>query len=284
MTSDEQVSQHSTDAGQNGAIGGLGGGAILAGGPGGLGGPGGQQTLYRCGWLLCRARHRILREHEWRRAGLGRSGDTRCAMAVRRRENALRIVDIEDDTVLSLEPLQGLWTEEQYLAMTDNSRRLLEFDDGVIEVLPMPIPEHQKILAYLYRQFFTVIEALGGVVLFAPLRIRVRPRKFREPDLVVLLDANDPRQEERYWLGVDVAVEVVSADDPERDTKIKRKDYAQAGIPEYWIVNPLNATITVLILDGNSYIEHGVFHRGDRAASKLLSGFAVSVDEVFGRK
>lgn len=205
-------------------------------------------------------------------------------MAIRRRENALRIVDIEDDTVLSLEPMQGLWTEAQYLAMTDHSRRLLEFDDGVIEVLPMPIPEHQKILAYLYRRFFAFIDALGGIVLFAPLRIRVRPRKFREPDLVVLVDANDPRQTKRYWLGVDLALEVVSADDPERDTKVKRKDYAAAGIPEYWIVNPLNDTITVLVLEGDAYIEHGVFGRGTHVSSKLLAGFGVGVDEVFNAR
>lgn len=202
-------------------------------------------------------------------------------MAVRRGENTLRIVDIEDDTVLSLASIQGLWTEEQYLAMTDHSRRLLEFDDGVIEVLPMPIPEHQKILAYLYRTFFAFIDGLGGVVLFAPLRIRIRSGKFREPDLVVLLDAHDPRQEKRYWLGVDVAVEVVNADDPERDTKVKRKDYAAAGIPEYWIVNPLNHTITVLTLEGDAYTEHGVFLRGTRVTSKLLHGFSVSVDQVF---
>jgi Uma2 family endonuclease len=205
-------------------------------------------------------------------------------MAVQRRKNSLRIVDMEDDTVLSLEPMQGLWTEAQYLAMTDHSRRLLEFDDGVIEVLPMPIPEHQKILAYLYRRFFAFIDALGGIVLFAPLRIRVRPRKFREPDLVILLDANDPRQTKRYWLGVDLALEVVSADDPERDTKVKRKDYAAAGIPEYWIVNPLNDTITVLVLEGDAYKEHGVFGRDTLVSSKLLAEFSIGVDEVFNAK
>lgn len=205
-------------------------------------------------------------------------------MAVQRRKNSLRIVDMEDDTVLSLEPMQGLWTEAQYLAMTDHSRRLLEFDDGVIEVLPMPIPEHQKILAYLYRRFFAFIDALGGIVLFAPLRIRVRPRKFLEPDLVILLDANDPRQTKRYWLGVDLALEVVSADDPERDTKVKRKDYAAAGIPECWIVNPLNDTITVLVLEGDSYKEHGVFGRGTLVSSKLLAEFSVGVDEVFNAR
>jgi Uma2 family endonuclease len=201
-------------------------------------------------------------------------------MRAHTRAPELRIVDPDDDTVLSLTPIQGLWTEEQYLAMTDHSRRMLEFDDGYIEVLPMPIPEHQKILALLYELFVAFVRPRGGITLFSPLRVQIRPRKFREPDLVVLLDANDPRQHKRYWLGVDLAVEVVSDDDPERDTKVKRADYAEAGIPEYWIVNPLNDTVTVLALDGAAYTEHGIFHRGERAASQILAGFSVSVDEV----
>lgn len=196
----------------------------------------------------------------------------------------LRIVDPDDDTVLSLAPIQGLWTEEQYLAMTDHSRRILEFDDGYIEVLPMPIPEHQKILALLYELFVAFVRPRGGITLFSPLRVQIRPRKFREPDLVVLLDANDPRQHKRYWLGVDLAVEIVSDDDPERDTKIKRADYATAGIPEYWIVNPLNDTITVLELEDGAYTEHGIFQRGERATSQLLAGFSVDVNEVFNAK
>jgi Uma2 family endonuclease len=205
-------------------------------------------------------------------------------MTVHARAPELRIVDPDDDTVLSLAPIQGLWTEEQYLAMTDHSRRMLEFDDGYIEVLPMPIPEHQKILALLYELFVAFVRPRGGITLFSPLRVQIRPRKFREPDLVVLQDASDPRQHKRYWLGVDLAVEIVSDDDPERDTKIKRADYAEAGIPEYWIVNPLDDTITVLVLEGDIYAEHGVFRRGEHAASRLLTGFSVDVDEVFSAK
>lgn len=205
-------------------------------------------------------------------------------MTAHARAPELRIVDPDDDTVLSLAPIQGLWTEEQYLTMTDHSRRMLEFDEGYIEVLPLPIPEHQKILALLYELFVAFVRPRGGITLFSPLRVQIRPRKFREPDLVVLLDANDPRRHRRYWLGVDVAVEVVSADDPERDTKIKWADYAEAGIPEYWIVNPLDATITVLTLEGEAYAEHGVFQRGDTATSRLLAGFSVMVGEVLGAR
>jgi Uma2 family endonuclease len=74
---------------------------------------------------------------------------------------------------------------------------------------------------------------------------------------------------------------VVSPDDPARDMVTKRADYAEAGIPEYWIVNPLDATITVLTLAGDAYAEHGRFSRGATATSTLLEGFTMSVDAVF---
>jgi Uma2 family endonuclease len=73
----------------------------------------------------------------------------------------------------------------------------------------------------------------------------------------------------------------VSPDRPKRDTEEKPRDYAEAGIPEYWIVNPADETIIVLKLDGDGYSEHGTFRRGESAASALLDGFAVRVDEVF---
>jgi Uma2 family endonuclease len=76
-------------------------------------------------------------------------------------------------------------------------------------------------------------------------------------------------------------MEIVSADDLERDIVVKRADYAEGGIPEYWIVNPLDETITVLRLEGEQYVEHGVFQRGEIATSALLEGFSVDVKAVF---
>jgi Uma2 family endonuclease len=182
--------------------------------------------------------------------------------------------------VLDLRPIQGLWTEEQYLAMTDHSRRLLEYEDGYIKVLPMPTRSHQVILAFLYELFVNFVRPRGGIVLFAPLRLQVRPGKYREPDLLLLRDAHDPRNQDAFWLGADLVVEIVSPDDPERDTKVKRADYAEAGISEYWIVDPEDETITVLRLENDSYTEHGIFYRGETATSALLSGFAVLVDSA----
>ncbi len=105
--------------------------------------------------------------------------------------------------------------------------------------------------------------------------------KYREPDLLALLDSRDPRKQNAFWLGADLVVEIVSPDNPSRDTVTKRVDYAEAGIPEYWIVNPLDETFTVLRLTGGQYVEHGAFRRNDTATSVLLPDFAASVAAVF---
>ncbi len=179
-------------------------------------------------------------------------------------------------------PPQGHWTEEQYLWLTDRTRRMVEFTDGRIEELPMPTIVHQAILSFLHDLFKAYLGPRGGFVLFAGLRVRVREGKFREPDVAALCDRSDARNQERYWLGADLVVEVVSADDPDRDLVVKRADYAEANIPEYWIVDPQWETVTVLTLAGGAYVEHGVFSCGESATSPLLEGLALDVTTMFG--
>jgi Uma2 family endonuclease len=196
----------------------------------------------------------------------------------------LRLIVRADGVDLTLNPLQGLWTEEQYLALTDQTNHLIEFTDGNIEVLPMPTSSHQVMLLLLYDLFRAVIQRTGGIVLVAPMRLQVRPGKHREPDILMLRDAADPRNQDAYWLGADLVVEIVSPDRPERDTLEKPRDYAEAGIPEYWIVNPLDATITVLTLADGAYTTHGVFQHGEHATSVLFQDFSVPVDQVLEAK
>lgn len=197
------------------------------------------------------------------------------------RDHEIRLVHEHEGGSFTLGSIQGLWTEEQYLRLTDHTRQMIEFTDGMLEVLPMPTDQHQVIIALLYELLTAFLRPLGGKVLFAPLRLRIRPGKYREPDILLVRDAADPRRQNRLWLGADMVVEVVSADDPERDTVDKVVDYAEAGIPEYWIVNPLDATITVLVLQGAADATHGVFARGDLATSVLLAGFSAEVRAVF---
>jgi Uma2 family endonuclease len=184
--------------------------------------------------------------------------------------------------VLERLPPQGNWSEADYLWLTEATSHLIEFTDGYIEVLPMPTEKHQRLSGLLYIAFLRYFADGEAVVVYAPLRLRLRSGKFREPDLMLLLKEGDSRRQDRYWLGADLVLEIVSADEPARDLVEKRRDYAEAGIPEYWIVNPLNGTIVVLQLVGATYVEHGVFRRGDDATSAQLPGFSIGVSDIFG--
>jgi Uma2 family endonuclease len=185
------------------------------------------------------------------------------------------------DVLEAVLPPQGEWSEEEYLVLTDHRARLVEFTDGFLEPLPMPTLEHQRILGFLYLAFSQFFHARGGEVIFAPLRLRIRPGKYREPDLLMLLSSADPRSTSRYWEGADLALEVVSNEKPERDLIDKRSDYAEGKVPEYWIVNPQTETVTILQLRGDSYAEAGCYPPGQSATSVLLPEFSVEVAAIF---
>ena len=202
-------------------------------------------------------------------------------MAIDAQQIELKLVRSADGQEVDLLPLQGLWTVAQYLKLTDQTNQLIEFTDGVIEVLPMPTDKHQAISRLLFLALLTFVQRLGGTLFYAPLRVQIRPGKFREPDLLLLLNADDPRRQDAFWFGADLVMEIVRADRPERDTAEKPLDYAEARIPEYWIVNPLDETITVLSLQDDSYATRGTFRRGETASSELIVGFTVDVAQVF---
>lgn len=182
--------------------------------------------------------------------------------------------------VAHLFPAQGTWTEADYLSLLGN--RLVELSDGVLEVLPMPTEAHQLIVLYLYRMLHAFVASRrAGTVIAAPLRVRLWTGKFREPDVAFMTRENGARRNREFWDGADLTIEVVSDDDRRRDLEVKRSEYAAAGIREYWIVDPKDAVITVLKLDGDRYTPVGAFSAGERAGSALLPGFEVDVRETF---
>lgn len=177
-------------------------------------------------------------------------------------------------------PSQGQWLENDYLWLTDHSSQLIELTDGYLEPLPMPTETHQLILAYLYTALCSLTQRTGGLALFAPLRLKIRDGKFREPDLLMVRDRQDSRRGEKFWTGADLVIEVVSPDRPERDLIDKRSDYAEAAVAEYWIVNPMDSTILVLCLEGGEYVEHGRFGVEESATSPYLE-LSLDVSAVF---
>ncbi len=180
-------------------------------------------------------------------------------------------------------PGQGSWSEEAYLAL--DTGRLIEYSEGFVEFLPMPTLAHQRIVRYLFALLTAFLQArrVGGEALFAPLPVKVGRRQYREPDIIYLSADRLAKTTGPYPEGADLVIEVVSgsASDRARDLVEKRHDYAQAGIPEYWIVDPDEGAIPVLWLEGDEYAEHGRFAGDETATSRLLPGFAMVVAGVW---
>lgn len=185
--------------------------------------------------------------------------------------------------LLELLPPPGAWTAEDYLWLTRDTNQLVELADGRLETLPMPTATHQRVLKRLLLALDAFLLARGGVVLFAPLKLRLAPGRFREPDILVLLQETDPRSGEQFWTGADLVVEILSASNRDHDRVTKRAEYAAAGIAEYWLADPDAQTLTVLTLDGGAYREHGQFGAGEAATSPLLPELMLDVAGVFGR-
>lgn len=186
--------------------------------------------------------------------------------------------------VATLFPEQGEWSEEEYLRLTDVNNRLVEFTDGRLEFLPMPTDAHQELLELLFLALRTFVDRRSlGKVHTSGLRLRIRPRKIRQPDVIFLHKDNYHARHNRVWDGADLVMEIVSDDpkDRERDYETKLLDYAEAKVAEYWIVDPEERVVSIhQLLEGN-YVLYGRFQAGDQATSVLLPEFAVDVGELF---
>ncbi len=183
-------------------------------------------------------------------------------------------------TLLDLLPAQGRWDDEAYRWLTARTVRPLALVDGRIDPLPRPTDEHQDMLQTPFPALLAYTDTHGGKVHCTPLRLRIRAGKFREPDLLLLRDVAAPRRSNRCWSGADLVAEVVSPEGAERDLTDKIFDYAEAGVPEYRIVEPAAGTITVLRLDRDRYRTHGVFGHGALATAAALPSLAVAVTTV----
>lgn len=177
-----------------------------------------------------------------------------------------------------------IWTEEEYLDHPGGC--LLEFDHGRVERLPMPDEFHQSVLSNLFMSLSAFVQPRKlGKVLFAPFPVKVSDQKYREPDLVFRsskFPKTDP-ETTKFWDRVTLAVEVMSRGSRSRTRDLieKRKDYAVAGIAEYWIVDLKKKELTVLNLKRGEYVESGVYGLGDVVRSTVLSPLAIPVESVF---
>ena len=149
--------------------------------------------------------------------------------------------------------------------------------DGVIYMASPENIEHNEIsnwLGDLLRGFLRK-KKLGGKVLSSRVAFRLDEMNSPEPDLGYV-------RPERAHLakggfvdgGPDLAVEIVSPDSVDRDYIKKRQKFAVAGIPEYWIIDPLEQKMMGLRLDKQGEYQK-VKAKKDRLLSEVIPGFWV---------
>jgi len=172
-------------------------------------------------------------------------------------------------------PRQGAWTVDDYLELEGPA---VEFDQGTIEVLDMPSQAHQLLAQFFLLALHPFVTSRGlGRVLMAPIPVQLWEGKFREPDVVFI--RTDRITDSAYCEHADLVLEVVSdgAANRRRDLEIKPREYAKAGIAEYWIMDPEQQRVLVLKLNQGQYEQVGEFRRGQIAASAALPGFQLPV-------
>jgi Uma2 family endonuclease len=187
--------------------------------------------------------------------------------------------------VALLFPYQGNWSKYDYLDLPGN--HLVEFDNGRIEVLPMPSIRHQVIVTNLLvpMSVYAEVHELGKV-LCAPMPLEVAPHKYREPDVIYTRSvAPEESDGDKYLDSAELVIEIVSegSANRKRDLIDKRVDYAKAGIAEYWIVDPERNEVSMLVLQGAEYTESAVFGMNDVIRSTALPGFEIAVSKVFAK-
>lgn len=152
----------------------------------------------------------------------------------------------------ALQPQPEIITLEQYEALPEDKR--VEVFDGVVYDMASPSQEHQIISMELSTVLNTYIKVKKGScrVFHAPFDVKLsdQPLTIVQPDLMIICD-KDKLDGKRCNGAPDFVIEIVSPDNPADDYIRKLYYYKNAGVREYWIVDPRRKTVTVNYFEGN---------------------------------
>jgi len=130
-----------------------------------------------------------------------------------------------------------------------------EWEDGKVILMSPVSRKHQQILQFIIRLLGDFVELTAcGEILFAPFQMRLaKIQRGREPDLIFIKTENLSRLKKNYLDGpADIAVEIISPESMDRDRNVKFQEYAEAGVPEYWLIDPENEIADFYLLDSST--------------------------------
>lgn len=186
-------------------------------------------------------------------------------------------------------PIQ-LLTLEEYLRYDDGTETRYELVDGVLTAMPTENPLNNTIILFLISALLKVGVPYYHLATNHQIQVNSRKVSARQPDLVVHTPASasailrDGKLLRLHQPAPDLVVEVVSSSDSDqrsrdRDYLEKRQEYAQQGIAEYWIIDPIAAVVLILTWVDETYQE-SVYTGDDLLASSKFPALSSSAIEL----
>ncbi len=177
----------------------------------------------------------------------------------------------------------------EFLDLPDTEDKCkMELDDGELYIMPRPRLVHNFLSLWLAWHILNYFQNFPEppADLFQDVIVDVFSdgRYLFAPDLIIVLREREAILSDRMVMGApDIVVEVLS-DDRNRDLVHKRQIYAEAGVLEYWPIDPRNDTVTQLELQNGAYVERAVLGVGDALTTPLLPGLSVPLGDIFNHR
>lgn len=175
----------------------------------------------------------------------------------------------EDDTVreeaVQYNPEDRKVSYEEFLKLTASSEERYELIDGQVYLLASPRVTHQTITGQLYAQFFHKLQGQSCQPFISPFDITLmvdRKKNVLQPDLGIICDMEDHRDEKDRYTGVPaLVVEVLSESSVTKDMVRKLQVYMLSGVKEYWIINPMTGMAMVYAFKDYEIVFHETYPR-----------------------
>jgi len=168
-------------------------------------------------------------------------------------------------------------TAEEFLQWLDEDT-LAEWRDGETIIMTLASLRHQDVVGFLSTllRLYVQRHALGRVI-EAPFPMRMK-KAVREPDILFVAQEHLERLKPTYLDGgADLVVEVISPESVGRDRGEKFYEYEEAGVREYWLIDPQREVLEVYVLEGERFRLAFMDHAG-RYESRVLPGFWVEAE------
>ena len=182
----------------------------------------------------------------------------------------------------------AIYSYRDYMRFTFDER--LEIIKGhVFNMSPAPARLHQKISTNIFGPLYNALKNKKCEVYAAPFDVRLAKKgtadaeifNVVQPDLVVICDLQ--KLDERGCIGApDIVIEILSPGNNKKELGIKYEVYEEAGVKEYWIINPLNQTVTQHLNNGQyKFTSKNSYHLNQELNSTILPSFSLPLSEIF---